>query len=103
VIFNTAHPEDGRRRRPKHVGVVSKQPIKFLSAFVGFFIKHVSFEFLRWDELFPFTLTELCGSNVSKLRRDTNIVITRAGFTFEEFCLLGCDVVLCCKKCTGIV
>jgi hypothetical protein len=25
VLFDTVHPEDGRRRRPKHVGVVSKQ------------------------------------------------------------------------------
>jgi hypothetical protein len=23
VLFNTVHPEDGRRRRPKHVGVAS--------------------------------------------------------------------------------
>ena len=27
VLFNTLHPEDARRRRPKHVGVVSKQRI----------------------------------------------------------------------------
>ena len=26
VIFNTVYPKDGRRRRPKHAGVVSKQP-----------------------------------------------------------------------------
>ena len=25
VLFNAVHPEDGRRRRPKHVGVVNKQ------------------------------------------------------------------------------
>ena len=39
LLFNTVHPEDGLRRRPKHVGVVSKQRIKFISVFVGFFIK----------------------------------------------------------------
>jgi hypothetical protein len=27
VVFNTLHPEDGRRRRKKHVGVVYKQCI----------------------------------------------------------------------------
>jgi hypothetical protein len=39
VLFNTVHPEDGRRRRPKHVGVVNKQRITFINVFVGFFIK----------------------------------------------------------------
>ena len=37
VLFNTVHPEDGRRRRPKHVGVVNNYIIT--SAFVDFFIK----------------------------------------------------------------
>jgi hypothetical protein len=27
LLFNTVHPEDGRRRWPKHVGVVGKQRI----------------------------------------------------------------------------
>jgi hypothetical protein len=25
VLFNTVHSEDGRRKQPKHVGVVNKQ------------------------------------------------------------------------------
>jgi hypothetical protein len=27
VLFNAVHPQDGRRRRPKHVGVINKQRI----------------------------------------------------------------------------
>jgi hypothetical protein len=27
ILFNTLHPEDSHRRRPKHVGVVNKQRI----------------------------------------------------------------------------
>ena len=34
VLFDTVHPEDGRGRRPKHLGVVNKKTI--ISAFVGF-------------------------------------------------------------------
>ena len=26
VLFDSIHPEDGRRRRPKHVDVVNNQP-----------------------------------------------------------------------------
>jgi hypothetical protein len=41
VLLNTVHPEDGRRRRQKHVGVINKQCIWFISAFVGSFMKRI--------------------------------------------------------------
>jgi hypothetical protein len=39
VLFSIAHPEDGRRRRPKHVGVINKQRTKLQVHNLAFFIK----------------------------------------------------------------
>jgi hypothetical protein len=34
VPFDTVHPEDGRRRLPKHVGVVNKQSGAFVALYL---------------------------------------------------------------------